>query len=99
MSYYILKVVAKKDINVALNMMRTYFGGMISRGATTFWEDFNIEWLEGSGRIDEFPQEGQKDIHGDCGDYCYKGFRHSFCHAWSTGPIPFLTEEVLGIKF
>ena len=98
MSYYILKVVAKKDVKAALDIMRAYFGGMISRGATTFWEDFNIDWLEDTGRIDEFPKEGQKDIHGDKGAYCYEGFRHSFCHAWSTGPIPFLTEDILGIK-
>ena len=21
-----------------------------------------------------------KDIHGDYGEFCYKGFRHSLCH-------------------
>ena len=65
---------------------------------TTFWEDFNIDWLEGSGRIDELPTEGQKDIHGDYGAYCYKGFRHSLCHGWASGPAAFMSEYVLGIK-
>ena len=30
--------------------------------------------------------KGKKDIHGDYGDYCYKGFRHSLCHGWASGP-------------
>lgn len=99
MSYYILSSVAMagrtKD---ALQMMRDYYGGMLERGATTFWEDFDLSWLEGSGRIDEFPKKGQKDLHGDFGAYCYKGFRHSLCHGWSGGPVPFLMHYVLGIR-
>ena len=79
-------------------MMKKYFGGMLSRGATSFWEDFDIGWLEGSGRIDEFLKSGEKDLHGDFGGYCYKGFRHSLCHGWASGPVPFLTECVLGIR-
>ena len=38
------------------------------------------------------------DLHGDFGEFCYKGFRHSLCHGWSCGPISFLFEDVLGIK-
>ena len=93
LSYYVLKAVAQNDKDLALDMMKEYYGGMLSRGATTFWEDFNLEWLEGSGRIDELPKPGEKDLHGDFGDYCYKGFRHSLCHGWSSGPISFLIEE------
>jgi H/ACA ribonucleoprotein complex subunit 4 len=26
------------------------------------------------------------DIHGDFGDHCYRGFRHSLCHGWASGP-------------
>lgn len=99
MSYYILKVIAKsKDIESALNILKEYFGGMLDKGATTFWEDFDIEWLKNTCRIDEFPKKGEEDIHGDKGGYCYKGFRHSLCHGWSSGAIPFLTEFVLGVK-
>jgi hypothetical protein len=68
---------------------------MLDKGATTFWEDFDLAWVEGSGRIDEFPKNGEKDIHGDCGDYCYVGFRHSLCHGWSAGVIAFMKEENL----
>lgn len=99
MSYYILRALSENGkTGEALEMMKEYFGGMLSRGATSFWEDFDIEWLKGSGRIDEFVKSGEKDLHGDFGGYCYKGFRHSLCHGWASGPVPFLTENVLGIK-
>lgn len=99
LSYYILKAVAMGgDIQVAIDMLREYYGGMLQRGATTFWEDFDIEWLEGSSRIDELPKESEKDIHGDYGAYCYKGFRHSLCHGWSSGVVPFIMEQVVGIE-
>ena len=71
---------------------------MLERGATTFWEDFNLDWMNGSGRIDKFPKSGQKDIHGDFGAYCYKNFRHSLCHGWSAGLLAFFVEEVIGLK-
>ena len=46
-------------------MIRTYWGAMLDVGATTFWEDFNMEWLPGlQGRIDELVPAGKKDIHG-----------------------------------
>ncbi len=83
----------------AMNLIRRYWGAMLDRGATTFWEDFNLDWLENSGRIDEFTPEGKRDLHADFGDYCYKGLRHSLCHGWACGPMPFLSERVFGIKF
>lgn len=48
---------------------------MISRGATTFWGNFDVEWVEGSGRIDELTPDNLLDLHGDFGEFCYKGFR------------------------
>lgn len=93
MSYYLLKAVACKDLDKAIELLKQYYGGMLSVGATSFWEDFNIDWLKGSSRIDELPKVGEKDIHGDFGGYCYVGFRHSLCHGWSSGPASFLLEE------
>lgn len=93
MSYYILKAVASFDKQAAINMMKEYYGKMLDKGATTFWEDFNIEWANNSCRIDEYPKENEKDIHGDFGAFCYKGFRHSLCHGWSAGVIQFIEEE------
>ena len=95
MSYYILKAVASYDRDAAVAMMKEYYGAMLDKGATTFWEDFNMDWVEGSGRIDEFPKVGEKDIHGDFGAHCYIGFRHSLCHGWSAGVIAFMREEKL----
>lgn len=71
---------------------------MPDKGATTFREDFDIGWVKGTGRIDEFPQKGEEDVHGDSGDYCYKGFRHSLCHGWSSGVVGFVTKYLLGVK-
>ncbi|NLR77542.1 alpha-L-rhamnosidase [Chitinophaga eiseniae] len=97
--YYMLQAKAKAgDYQGGLNDIRTYWGAMLKLGATTFWEDFNMDWLPGAARIDTLVQPGQKDIHGDYGAYCYKGFRHSLCHGWASGPTPWLTEHVLGIS-
>lgn len=98
MSYYLLKAAAKKDISASLNILKEYYGGMLKMGATTFWEDFNIEWLKNAAPTDRIPSDGESDIHGDNGAFCYKGFRHSLCHGWSSAPAAFLAEEVLGIK-
>ncbi|MBQ8428498.1 MAG: alpha-L-rhamnosidase [Clostridia bacterium] len=99
MSYPILTgVAAYGEYEAALSMMKEYYGGMLSVGATSFWEDFDIDWLENCGRIDEMPQEGKVDIHGDKGAFCYLGFRHSLCHGWSAGVIPYFFETVVGVK-
>ena len=92
MSYYILSAIASRDVALAIELMKEYYGGMLDRGATTFWEDFNIDWLEGSGRIDELDST-KKDIHGDYGAHCYEGYRHSLCHGWSAGVVKFIKEH------
>lgn len=93
MSYYILKAVASFNKEMAIGMMKEYYGAMLAKGATTFFEDFDMAWVDNSCRIDEFPTENQKDIHGDFGDHCYIGFRHSLCHGWSAGVLQFIKEE------
>ncbi len=92
MSYYVLTAIASRDEKLAIELMKEYYGAMLDRGATTFWEDFDMEWLEGSGRIDEI-DDTKKDIHGDYGAYCYVGFRHSLCHGWSAGVAKFIKEH------
>ena len=99
MSYYILKGMAQCcSEEEILDTLKTYYGAMLDLGATTFWEDFDMKWTENACRLDEICKEGQTDIHGDHGKYCYQGFRHSLCHGWSSGPVAFLTEYVLGIQ-
>ena len=93
MSYYILKAVASFDKSCAIEMMKEYYGAMLDKGATTFWEDFDIAWAENSCRIDQLPTADMKDVHGDFGAFCYIGYRHSLCHGWSAGVIQFIAEE------
>lgn len=98
-SYYILKAVTQtENVSLALAMLREYYGTMLDVGATTFWEDFDLDWVREGATIEEVLPEGVYDIHGDNGRFCYKGFRHSLCHGWSAGPAAFLAEEVLGIR-
>ncbi len=99
MGYYVLQARAQAgDYTGALDVIRRYWGGMLDAGATTFWEDFDLDWLENSTRIDELPVAGRKDIHADFGKHCYQGLRHSLCHGWAGGPTAWMSEHLLGIK-
>lgn len=97
--YYMLKARAMAgDYQGAIDNVREYWGAMLDLGATTFWEDFNIDWMKNAARIDEVVPEGKTDIHKTYGGYCYKQFRHSFCHGWASGPTSWLTQYVLGVN-
>lgn len=97
--YYMLQAQAKAgNYQGAIDVIRQYWGAMLDMGATTFWEDFNLDWLPGAAPIDELVPEGKKDIHGDFGNYCYSRLRHSLCHGWASGPTSWLSEHVLGVK-
>lgn len=97
--YYMLEAMAKAGkYQEAMDIISEYWGAMLDLGATTFWEDFNIEWIPNASRIDELVPAGKVDIHGDFGAYCYVGHRHSLCHGWASGPTAWLSEHVLGIK-
>lgn len=96
--YYVLQARALAgDVQGGLDLIRSYWGAMLDLGATTFWEDFNLDWVDGSAGIDELVPEGRRDIHADFGNYCYKGLRHSLCHGWAAGPTAWLSQHVLGI--
>jgi len=97
--YYVLQARALAgDYPGCLRTIREYWGAMLDRGATSFWEDFDLAWLEGSGRIDELTPPGKRDLHADYGAHCYKGLRHSLSHGWAGGPTAWLSEHVLGIR-
>lgn len=99
LGYYTISAAAEAGrTDAALDMIRGYWGGMLKMGATTFWEDFDVRWMENAHRIDTLPVVGMKDIHGDYGAFCYKNFRHSLCHGWASGPAPFLAKYVLGVR-
>jgi len=97
--YYMLKARALAgDYEGAMENIRQYWGGMLDLGATTFWEDFDIDWLKNAARIDELVPENKIDVHKTYGGYCYKSFRHSFCHGWASGPTSWLSQYVLGVS-
>lgn len=97
--YYMLEAMAQAGrYEEAMKIISQYWGAMLDLGATTFWEDFNLDWARNAGRIDEFVPEGKADIHRDFGAYCYPGYRHSFCHGWASGPTAWLTRHVLGVE-
>lgn len=97
--YYTLLALSKSgDVGDAINIIKEFWGKMIELGATTFWESFRLEWAENAAGIDAPVPEGKKDIHGDFGEFCYQGFRHSLCHGWASGPTSFLSRAVLGIN-
>ena len=98
MSYYILHPLLMSGGRAeTIDILLEYFGGMLNLGATTFWEEFKIEWAELACAVDVIPKDGEKDIHG-VGENCYKGYRRSLCHGWSSGAVPFLLHDVLGIQ-
>jgi hypothetical protein len=86
------------DKEATAKACRDYYGAMLDMGATTFWEDFDLEWLKNACPIDRLPLEGEESIHGDRGQFCYPGFRHSFCHGWSAGVIDYILSCILGVK-
>jgi alpha-L-rhamnosidase len=97
--YYMLQAKAKAgDYQGAIDAIKTYWGAMLDLGATTFWEDFNVDWIPNASRIDQIVPKGKIDLHATYGAYCYKGFRQSLAHGWASGPTPWLTEHVLGIQ-
>lgn len=97
--FYVLQALAKAgETDTALDFISTYWGAMLDYGATTFWEGFDLAWTNNAARIDELVPPGKKDIHGDYGEHCYVGFRHSLCHGWASGPTAWLSEHVLGVQ-
>jgi alpha-L-rhamnosidase len=97
--YYILIARAKAgDYQGAMDNIRDYWGAMLDLGATTFWEDFNIDWTKNAATIDELVPAGKVDVHGVYGNYVFKGFRHSLSHGWASGPTAWLTQYVLGVN-
>ena len=99
LGYYVMQARAKAGaMRGALDIIRRYYGAMLDLGATTMWEDFDLQWAEGAKPLDTLLREGEYDVHGDNGGYCYKGYRHSLCHGWAAGTVPFAGEYILGIR-
>ncbi len=99
MGYHLTAALAKAERHgSALKLMKEYYSEMLKKGATTFFEDYSSEWSAHSSTVATLPKDGEKDLHADFGAFCYLGLRHSFCHGWAGGPVPYLTEHVLGVS-
>ncbi|MFC0877740.1 alpha-L-rhamnosidase C-terminal domain-containing protein [Saccharicrinis sp. FJH2] len=97
--YYMLQAQALAgDYQNALNNVRQFWGGMLKLGATTFWEEFNLKEAENAAPIDNIVPAVKLDYHYSTGANCYIGLRRSLCHGWASGPTPWLSEYILGIK-
>lgn len=97
--YYVLEALAKaEEFELGIDFIIQFWGGMLDLGAKTFWEDFDLDWMENASRIDELVVDGRIDVHATYGDYSYKGHRNSLCHGWSSGPTAWLSEYVLGVR-
>ncbi|HEX4156640.1 MAG TPA: alpha-L-rhamnosidase C-terminal domain-containing protein [Acidobacteriaceae bacterium] len=85
-NYYVISAMAKMGHREqALQWMRTYWGGMLKEGATSFWEAYDPDWFK-------------EDFHSSLQADNRSGYFVSLAHGWSSGPAPWLMEQVLGIQ-
>lgn len=100
--YYVLSALSLGgNEKHALDTVKKYWGAMLDLGATSFFENFDLAELSGDLpplKIDTPPTEGYKNIYAEGGAHCYRGYRRSLCHGWSSGPLPWISEFLLGIK-
>lgn len=72
----------------AYEIITTVWGGMLDKGATTFWESYTVH-ADGTKR----------DFHDALTTYtAYGSYRMSLCHAWSSTPVKWIGEVVLGVQ-
>ena len=96
LSYAVYDIMDKNGFtSEATEKMKEYYGMMLDINATTFFEAYDSKWV--GGKVDEY-DSNKLYFHQNYGDYCYKGYRLSLCHAWRSGPVPFLLENVSGIQ-
>ena len=68
----------------ALDWIRTYWGGMLAEGATSFWESYDLRWPKTNPHL-SLQADGTS------------GYFVSMAHGWSSAPTAWLIENVLGI--
>ncbi len=84
--FYVLSAMAKLDHRPeALAWMRSYWGGMLDEGATSFWEAYDPHWPK-------------QDFHAYLEADNKKGYYVSLAHGWASGPTAWLMQQVLGIE-
>ena len=85
-NYYVIRAMAEMGHREqALKWIRQYWGGMVSEGATSFWEAYDPSWYH-------------EDFHSSLQSDNRSGYFVSLAHGWSSGPTAWMMEQVLGIQ-
>lgn len=73
--------------------IKSYWGGMLREGATSFWEKFNPEYSEGLEPLPEgaSPRAPHLTMYG-------RPYGKSLCHAWGASPVYLLGRYYLGVE-
>jgi len=84
-NYYVVSAMAQAGHRAeALKWIRTYWGGMLAEGATSFWEAYDLRWPKTNFHV-SLQADGTT------------GYFVSLAHGWSSGPTAWMMEQVLGI--
>ncbi len=68
-----------------LDVIRSLWGGMLEKGATSFWEAARCDYPD--------------DFHKHLTTYtAYGEYRMSLCHAWSSTPVEWFARVLLGVN-
>ncbi len=84
-NYLLLALSQAGHTQDATNYIRSFYGGMLAEGATTWWEGYDPTW-------------DKHNFHSHLQADDATGYFVSLCHGWSAGPTNFLTERVLGVR-
>jgi len=71
--------------SMAMKWLKSYWGGMLDNGATSFWEAWDPNW---AGDDPHSKLEADDKV----------GYNASLSHGWSSGPAAWLLENVLGVS-
>ncbi len=82
----------------ALDLIGRFWGAMLDLGATTWWEEFALDWAAQSDPIDVPVGDPRRDVHAGRSGNRRRGHGLSLCHAWSAGPTAWLSRHVLGVQ-
>ena len=83
--YFLLQAMALMGrYEEALDTVEDLWGGQLEHGATTFYETFRPRWNRFLGRNDPVPN--------------HQAGYTSLAHSWSAGVLPWMQEELLGIR-
>ena len=84
--YFILQALAGLgQLDRGVESIRIIWGSIVTAGATTFWETSHPSW------VDLFPS-------GPAPPAAEQSGWVSYCHPWASGPTPWLTKWILGIR-